>query len=249
MVWQASPRAVRALRRLRFCLLAFVAVFAAHDGVFFVQYGFGQAFADAMRAGGHDGYWPAFTFAAAIAAAVLGGAALLRVAWLRHRLGRLRTERGRWRHGSAGRSRPGRAIWRGRGFAPLSYRRELIGLWARLFVVVTVVFVIQENVEHAGHHHLLGLGALWSQEYPLALPALAGVTLVIAAIGALVRWRIAALHALVAGAAPRVLACGRPCASRPGARWWVAAAACHLRWTLARQDPGRAPPARAAACA
>ena len=60
MIWQTSRPAVRAMRRIRFCLLALVALFAAHDAVFLAEFGFGDTFAAVMRQTGHDAYWPAY---------------------------------------------------------------------------------------------------------------------------------------------------------------------------------------------
>ena len=240
MVWQASPAAASAFRSLRFGLLAFVAAFVAHDAVFAVHYGLRQR--------------------------SRGGPARERP---RRVLGR-RGGRGRRDRGSAGRRgrhagrlaappaagpplggprfdhgdtpRPDTAL--DRGEAPRPYRRELVGLWLRLFAVVAVAFTVQENVEHAAHHHFLGIGALWSQEYPFAAGTLAAVTFAAAAIGALARCRIAALDLQVAraSAASGAGAARRPRGVRPPAGWSLTAAAILLHWTIARQDPGRAPP-------
>ncbi len=223
MVWQASPAAASAFRSLRFGLLAFVAAFVAHDAVFAVHYGFGSALGVALLGSGHGGYWVAAGVAAAAIAGLLVGAAAMRVGWLRHRLRVLRAASSDSRRDA------------GRLDAPLDrrassrpYRTELLGLWLRLFAVVAVAFTVQENVEHAAHHHVLGIGALWSQEYPFAAGTLAAVTFVAAAIGAIVRCRIAALDLQVAraSAAADAGAARRPRGVRPPARL---VAHCRLR--------------------
>jgi hypothetical protein len=232
MVWVASPGAVATLRRIRFAMLALVALFLAHGAVFFAQYGPGDGFADAMREGGHDGYWPAYAAFAVAAGLTLVALSAFRVARLRRRLSATRS--GRRPAGSPDPDGP-------------SYPRELGGLWVRLFVVVAVAFAAQENLEHLSvAHHLLGLGALYGPEYPLAIPALLVVTFLLAAFGALVRWRLAVLRLCIARAAWRTPRWTRAHAARPVSGWWVAAAACAHHWTLARQDPGRAPPPSAA---
>jgi len=110
---------------------------------------------------------------------------------------------------------------------------------------VALAFALQENIEHlAGHGHLIGLGALIGPEYPLALPVIGLVALAAAALGALVRWRIALLEARVGvrpvPARPRGLTARRPA---PG---WAIVATLRIRaWSLVRLDAGRAPPVAA----
>jgi lysylphosphatidylglycerol synthetase-like protein (DUF2156 family) len=232
MIWRVSQSTARAAGRGRFGLLAIVALFVAHDAIFLAEYGIGDTFAAAMRQSGHDGYWPVYMLLVGVAGAVLIASTALRVARLRLRLSALGT------------SRPGTLVpeLQDRATDVRSYPRELMVLWIRLFAAVVVAFVIQENLEHAAHHHVPGLEVLFGPENPLALPALAAVTFVLAAVGALVRWRIAILgerlaRAVAAGAQRTGLR-----ATRPAAGSWVAAAVCARQWTIARQDPGRAPP-------
>jgi hypothetical protein len=123
-----------------------------------------------------------------------------------------------------------------------TYGQDLRGLWLPILALTLAAFTVQENVEHlVGHGHLIGLGALAGPEYPLALPVIAMVTLLVAAAGALVRWRIAALEARLVGRLddprPRGLAADRPA---PG---WADIAALRLQARfLIRPAPGRAPP-------
>ncbi len=222
MIVLASSRAARVLRLVRFGALAVVSVWFAHDAVFAAEHGLGSGFAAAMTAGGHDGYWWALSLAVGIVATLLG-------LWVAIRLVRL-TDRTR-----DVRSRPIAVT------AP-SYRAELAGLWTALFVVTAAAFTLQENIEHlAGHGHLIGLEALSGPEYPLALPVIAVVTLVVAALGALVRWRIAVLEARLAGRLHRPRERGLH-GTRPPAAWADIASARAHAWFLVRLDAGRAPP-------
>lgn len=227
MTFETTSATARLLRALRFVALALVSVAVAHDAIFAAQYGVGSGFVRAMQAGGHDGYWPVFSVLVAVVAAVLGLRAAVR-------LGRPRGDSGR-----RGLTGPGRA---GARDGQPRYRTELARLWLPLSVVVTIAFAIQENLEHlAGHGHLIGLGALVGPEYPLALPVLVLVSLAAAALGALVRWRIAVLEARFAGrlhvARSRGLA-----ARRPPRRWADVAALRAHAWFVVRLDAGRAPP-------
>jgi hypothetical protein len=205
-----------------------VAVWLAHDAVFAVEHGIGAGFAQAMRTGGHDAYWPAFSILAAVVTTILSLRAAVRI-------GRLGRQAGPW----TGRHRPtGGAADRAPG-----YLRELVRLWLSLFVVVATAFAIQENVEHvAGHGHVLGLGALIGPEYPLALPVIGLVTLAAAALGAIVRWRIGVLEARLANRQPAARPVGAA-ARRPASRWADVAALRVRTWFLVRLDAGRAPPA------
>ena len=226
MTIATSHGTARLLRAARFGLLALVSVLVAHDAIFAAQYGFGAAFADAMRAGGHDPYWPILSTLAVVAATLLGLRAILR-------LGHLRS--------TEPPNRPVRAT-ASFGHVARSYRRELVILWPPLFALVSVAFGVQENAEHLlGHGHLIGIGAVTGPEYPLALPVIALVTLLAAAVGALVRWRIAVLQARLAGrlhpTRPRGLTARR---AHPG--WADVAAIRAHAWFLVRLDAGRAPP-------
>jgi hypothetical protein len=235
MTFQASPLAARVLAAVRFGLLAVACLGLAHDAVFAAQHGIGAGFAQAMSAGGHDGYWPIFSVVVVSAITVLGLSAAVRI-------GRLATagRRRDGRAGLAGRGSPAAVAVRGR--PARSYRQDLRALWLPLLGLTATAFTVQENLEHlAGHQHLIGLAALAGPEYPLALPTIALVTLAAAALGALVRWRIAVLEARVAGPLP--VAQPRSDAARLPAEGWldVASIVAHARF-LTRLDAGRAPP-------
>jgi hypothetical protein len=225
MTFATGLGTARILGAIRFALLALASLAVAHDATFAAEYGIGAGFVRAMSAGGHDGYWPAFSVVVVAAVTVLG-------LWSAVRLGRLLTRGGAHRRANlttAGRPRR-------------TYRRELRALWTPLFLLTAVAFAVQENIEHVvGHGHVIGLGALIGPEYPLALPVIGLVTLAAAALGALVRWRVAVLEARIAGcldeARPRGLA-----ATRPGPGWADIAAIRIRAWFLVRLDAGRAPP-------
>lgn len=174
--------------RLAFWALAGVTLFVSHDAIFFVQLGPGEALTHALRDAGHE-YWAVVSLALAgfgIAAAV---GAWVRLLGLRRRAAEL---------GAA----PGRA---GRG--------RILPTWLRLFLVVALGFVVQENVEHyISHMHATGLGVLLGPEYPLALPVIGLVSgfaaLLASAVGGIERELLASIAAVLRrplGRAPRAL--------------------------------------------
>jgi len=145
--------------RLAFWALAGVALLISHDATWLAQVGPGETLSAALRHGGHD-YWGA-------ASAALSVAGLAAAAWAGIRLYRLR----RRSSGTVDAERP----------AARPYLRRVAGAWLRLFGVVAVGFVIQENAEHAlAHGHGLWAGALLGPEYPLALPVIGAITLLAA---------------------------------------------------------------------
>lgn len=222
----ASTHVARQLRRLRFVALVVVGALIAHDAVFAAQYGFGDRRDAALAATAHD-YWPVFAGLAMLVGG-LGLAAAASVLLHLHRALR-RLPASRPPAGTPG------------------YAGELLRLWPRLFLAVTLVFTLQENVEHlAAGRGLPGLWVLSWPEYPLALPVIAAVSLLLAAAGAWLRWRTEVLAGRLAAAraAARRSAMVR---LTPATRWrLVAAIVAHAR-ILARPDAGRAPPARAGA--
>ena len=167
----ADSFAARISRRVSFWLAAGLCLLVSHDAVFLVQRGPGQSLVAALREGGHA-YW------GAASVVLLVGGALAAAAWL-------------WRIASL--RRLARQASAPHEPAPDWWRRAARG-WIRLFALVAVAFVVQENVEHVvGHGHGIGLGALVGPEYPLALPVLAAVTGLAALAIALVRHREVAL--------------------------------------------------------
>jgi hypothetical protein len=215
MTFATSARLVRLAPRLRTGVLVFFALLVAHDAIYLAEFGSGPAFATAMSASGHDGYWIPFSLIVTFAAAGVF-------------LGTI---------GVLGRLQGGVSADEAVAHGP-SYLGELIRTWIRLFPTVAVLFALQENLEHVlAHGRLAGLEPLGGAGYELALPVLAITTFLLASVGALLRWRIAVLRARAAAfRAPRP----RPASARLAREWLVAAVA--YRWTLARRDVGRSPP-------
>jgi hypothetical protein len=227
MVVQASPVAARLAGPVRLALLTILALLVAHDAVYVYHYGVGHELAGAMAEGGHDAYWPAWTLIGVAAAAVLFVASARRFLGLSSVLRAAGTDR---------RPRPGPALP-----AP-SYLAETARLWAWLWTVVVVLFVVQENVETLSHvGQLVGFEPIAGPETRLAIPILAIITLSLAAIGAVVRWQLAVLEARVR-ASRRVTRHRRIADSAPAPEWAAVHALAPTRWMLARPDAGRAPP-------
>lgn len=202
-----------------FWAMAGVALLASHDAIYAVQVGPGEALANVLRRAGHD-YWGAASLALTLIGLVACGAAAVRL----RRLGRRAS------------TLPRVAAIEGQP----TLRTRLPHLWVRLFAVVVIGFVLQENLEHAlAHGHALGLGALFGPDYPLAIPVIAGVTLLAAIIAAFLVGRERRLLAMIAAATQA----GRPRAPRAVPRP-------PLRLSLPRVAPmggavaGRAPPHR-----
>jgi hypothetical protein len=229
MVLWTAGRWVNAWRLVRLGALATAALLFAHEAVYHLRFGFGPRLTGAMSAGGHDAYWRIFMALALCAAASLILATAVKLARLAWRVRRLERQ-------------PARKAARIRD-VPEGYRTELLALWRRLYPIVALAFIAQENVESlAAGGGLPGLGILGGSGVLLALAVVGGVTLVVSAVGAIVRWRIRSLEAQLADAAAAAYRDRSRSQGLPRG-WWVTAALCAQRWTIARQDPGRAPPA------
>jgi hypothetical protein len=210
-------RLARSRSRLAFWLLGAVALAVSHDAVFLAQTGPGHDLVAALRSGGHA-YWAILSIGLAVLGLAVGIGSLLRL----HRLRRWADALGE-RHGP---------------MPSGTYLARAFGVWARLFPLVVLGFLLQENAEHlVAHGHLIGPAALGGAEYQLALPVIGAISLLAAlAAGAFsvaereLIVRIAAALRAVRARAPRRLV-------RP---------AVILRWAtvpvLARPGAGRAPP-------
>ncbi len=205
-----------------------IALLIGHDAVYTGQHGAGPALDAAMSALGHDGWWGGFTALAIVAAAALTLVSVVRIRMLGRRIG------------ATGSDAPIGPLT-GDVPAAASYRRELMGLWPRLLVTVVVLFTLQENIETLLNHGIVpGIDVLFAGSLPLAIPVLAVATFALAAVGALVRWRIASLQVRLLAIRAALRRALRH--QGPASEWAAIAAAAPHRWILDRQDAGRAPP-------
>lgn len=204
--------------RVAFWALAAVALLVSHDATFLVQVGPGAALARALREAGH-GYWGVASVVLLLVGLAAGAGMAIRLLALRRRAHDLAAEAPAVR----------RAAW----------LRRAVTNWGRLLLLVSLGFLVQENVEHVlSHGHAPGLGALAGPESPLALPVIAAITLVAALVATAVR---VAEHRLVAGilaALRRPLRRAPRSLPRPVPRTFV-----RLTSLIARAVAGRAPPA------
>jgi hypothetical protein len=224
MILLASPRLVSLAPRLRQTILVLAALFVAHDAVYVARFGIGAGYARAMTAQGHDGYWAPASFLLVIGLAVV---ALVGLAAYR---GLTSDAKGIGRAADAD-GRP-------------SYVAELATIWLRLFPTVAILFAIQENLEHlAVDGHLAGIAPLVGPGSAAVLPVLAATTFALAAVGAVVRWRIRVLVARIAAAVAGQRYLRLTATARPSA-WGIVAATIAHRWIIGRRDAGRAPPGR-----
>jgi len=203
--------------RISFVVLAVVALTICHDAVYLAQAGPGRALAAALRQSGHE-YWAVASLILAAIGVACGLAWVVRL----HRLQRLASALG--------------AV-----VGPIpsgAYLARAAAAWARLFPLVAIGFVVQENLEHlAAHEHLIGLGALTGPEYPLALP-------VLAAISALAATAAAAFSTAERELIVRIATALRNAALRAPRRVLKPAAILRRATVpvLARAGAGRAPP-------
>ncbi len=164
--------------------MSLVALVIAHNLVFLLAYGVG--FDQALARSGHDASWG---MAAAIVLAA--GTALFALAvWRLYRLGLVvrDIDPGGGRYVSD----------------PVGFGGRLVGLWWRVGLATTLLFVIQENVEHLRIGDALpGLSVLGSARYGDAALVILGVTLAVALVGALFLWRRDLLVARIADALRR----------------------------------------------
>jgi hypothetical protein len=204
----------------RFGALVVATLLAAHDAVYVLRFGL-TGYDAGMASTGH-GYWGAFT-----ATGLLAGSALLAGA-----LGAL----ARLRHDPAVAHARGEA----QGLEP-SYVAELAAVWPRLLAAVSIGFAGQEALEHlALYGHFPTADELIAILGPTSLAALASVTFVVAALGSLVRWRIAVLARRIRARVRRRLPNMRT--GTLARTWAVAAALRRHAFLLVRLDAGRAPP-------
>jgi len=235
MVVVTDRRRARTLPWLRLAALLPLSLLVGHEAVFALQFGIGDGLRAAMSAGGHDNYWTAFTVVITALSGLLLAREVARAARLRARLRAL--DRG----STAAATMPNV----GDAAGSRSWRAEFRAIWPLLFAITAAAFTIQENLEHLAQGQVPhGLGSLVGAEHPLAVPVLALVSAAVAALGALVRWRIRSLEARVAAASRAAAAPRRhPRATAPAPEWPVLGALRGHAWFLVRLLAGRAPPA------
>ncbi len=223
-----TPRVQRLGPLVRLVVLTLFALFATHDAIYLARFGANGSYAAAMSAGGHDGYYLPASLAITIAAAIVALVALARLSRL--------TGRGNGRSARAGVGSEQGVSVQGAGSG---YLREFRRIWPGLLGTVAVLFVLQENAEALGSGQPLpGLGVLFGQTSGLVLPILAITTFLLAALGAVVRWRTRLLLARHATNRPSL----RPrSVGRSRARLAACASIPHA-WMIDRLDAGRAPP-------
>lgn len=218
----ATPAGGSRRAALSFALLTVAVLVVAHDLTYLAASGL-DGLGAALARSGHGAYWP-FTWL--VAAAGLMGLAV--VAFVRA-------------------ARLLRAVRAGGARAPLlglrAYGAEVLRLWPRLALLALLVFVAQEAGEHYLMHggHVLGVADFVSGAYAAALPAFAGVALLVAGIAALFRRTIDALEEALRSARVTVRRLVARIVSPPPRLTW-------LRSSLAVPDIGRAPPLLLAMC-
>lgn len=193
--------AVRPLRLRSFAVLGSLVLAAlalSHHLIYLVAHGDGGGYARAMTEAGHDRYWSAFLVGVVGAALALGAVAARELRRLARQAEATRTGALAVRDGSVA-----------------SFARLLLPLAARLTVLTLLAFLVQENVETASVGNAMpGLGVVWG-DHAIAVPMIAAVSFLIAAVAALVRWRRDILLARLRAVR---LSFGRPLCVRPALR-------------------------------
>ena len=208
----------RVPRLLAELVLVPIVLVVGHDLVFLAAYG--AAYQGVLARTGHDPHWESAVATVVAAGALFALGATVRVAWLIRSIRRV--------HVLGGQSRP--------DLTALAH--PLVSMWARLFIVAVLLFVVQENYERVS----AGLAppgvavlAAGSGLSPIVIFGL--VSLLVAAVATLFRWTIATLEARIARALrahrPRTASLRRPRLDdlRPASS------------ILGRRLAGRAPPA------
>lgn len=144
----------------------------SHHLIYFLVHGSGESYSRAMTEAGHDRYWTTFLLVIGTVTVVLTAVAVRQL----RRLAAL-----------AAAARVGNVNVRDVGVD--GFLRTLVPLWIRLMLLTAVAFLLQENIESASVGQAMpGLGPI-NGEHGVALPIIGAVSLLIAAVRALVRWR------------------------------------------------------------
>lgn len=161
-----------------------------HELIYLVAHGFGAGYAKAMQEGGHDRYWTSFVIVVTLVASSLGLVATAQWRRLRRLAAAARTGTIRLAEPSIG--------W---------FLVRLGAIWFRLAPGTILAYVVQENTEALSVGGVAqGLGVLGG-EHAIGVPLLVAVSLVVAAVAALCRWRrdvlLARIRATAVGPRPR----------------------------------------------
>ncbi len=199
--------------------LALAVLTLSHEIAYQLGDGPGSGYAQAMRKGGHDGYWSPYVIIVALIVASLVSIAVVQLVLLSRLASRCdaRTVVGIDADAS-------------------SFASGAKALWFRLAALATLAFLVQENIEIAMTGEQPPGLAILADHHGIALPVLLAVSLIVAAIAALVGWRRAILLWRIRAA--RVRPAGRPSASRPIP--WLPRAQSRIE---GRSNAVRAPPA------
>ena len=160
--------------------MAFVAVAMGHDLTYVLTHVDARSLEHALE-GAHSGYWSSFVMTTALAAAALSGVVMVqlrRLALQARRFGDL-------------------------ALVPDGTIRILVRLfcrwWLGLIVTSLAIYLLLENVERLATGEALPLlGAVIGDQW-LAIPILSFISLALAAVSALVRWRRIVLLARLSG--------------------------------------------------
>jgi hypothetical protein len=205
-------------RLLGFLALTLIALVVAHDLVFLLAYGSG--YGEALARSGHDRTWGTAVAVVLATALVLIGLGT----WRLYRLGLI----ARALEDGEGVLRPGESV----------FVRRLVELWVRLATATTLLFVLQENLEHEHvGEGLPGLSVLGSAQYPNAAIVIAAITLAVAFVVGLFRWRRDVLVARIHAARKRWHVASPSVSPRPAV--WIERRHASI---VDHQLSGRAPP-------
>lgn len=180
---------------LRLALLVLPTLLLSHELIYLLAHGSGAGYERAMLEGGHGRYWTTFVLIVGVLSAAITGVVAVQL----HRL-----------HAQA------RAL-RGSGVLPEGRARDLVR-WTlasgwRVAFAVTAAFLFQETAER-GASSGSPLAAV-TGEHGIALPVILVVSMLVAFVAALVRWRRRLLLARLRAArtcAPRIRQQRRPAA-------------------------------------
>ncbi len=163
--------------------LVMASLAVSHELIYLVAHGAGDEFAQAMQAGGHDGYWIQFALTIAGVTLALSAVGVRQLRRLRHQADAVSA---------------GRLVVRDTGPAILA--RMTGRLWLLIAGGTTLAYVAQENIEvFAMTGRLPGLDVITGGQIA-ALPVITLASLVVAVVGGLMRWRRQVLLARIRAA-------------------------------------------------